>query len=175
MSIAIAIDVSRLSGRIPFAANKSHQPSGRRWFSGVSFSHPVFPFGEGFTPSPYPLPWGLGGRFAGCQRSLVRIFAHPCALFFALLFRCLLGSIWVRFWHRNSTKNRSKIDPRWVSRGVPKTMTKNVVFQGHFGTMFHRFLIGFQGHLGTHPRHFSKLSCKPTQSATVPYGTSGVG
>ena len=57
-----------------------------------------------------------------------------------------------------------KIDPRWVSRGMPKTMPKKVAFQSNFGTIVHRFLIGFQGHLGRYPRNFSKLSCKPAPS-----------
>ena len=41
------------------------------------------------------------------------------------------------FWRPFSTPNRSKLDPRWVSRGMPKTITKKIAFQRHFGTIVH--------------------------------------
>ena len=104
-----------------------------------------------------------------------------------------LGAPWVHFWGRKTawgTKSAPRAAKRrrprnpltfWEHFGVPKSIhnrskmgvkrdaknhneKKQITFQSNFGTLFHRFLIGFQGHLGTHPRHFSKLSCKPALS-----------
>ena len=40
------------------------------------------------------------------------------------------------FWRPFSTPNRSKLDPRWVSRGMPKTITKKYRFKGILGRLF---------------------------------------
>ena len=118
---------------------QSHQPSGHRWLRGVYFRH----LGEGFTPSPYPLPWGQGGGAAGCRRALERFFSHPSALLFCIVFSMPFlidfGPILAPKIDPKSLQNRSKMGVKRDAKNHDEKSRIPKPFWDDFSSIFDQF------------------------------------
>ena len=96
-----------------------------------------------------PPPWG-----ANTRRQSHDFFSIIFLMFFQDASVSILGPKIVATWTPKSSQIASKSKPTTAAEAIGK----NIHFETHFGTIFHRCLVEFGDHFCCRPHSFAKLS-----------------